>query len=114
MKALIEQIENKGLEVTHYNKHNLWVKSKNAIVMLDAYKLFGLEEDDLMLTIKQTFYQCNIKIDIHNPDNNKSESKEIKSDEDKEKKEKYESLYLTVDEKKKKIRDLLTNKYKLI
>jgi len=114
VKALIEQIENKGLEVTHYNKHNLWVKAKDMIVMLDAYKLFGLEDDDLMLTLKQKFYQYNIKIDIHNPDNNKSESKEVKSDEEKVQKEKYESLFLTVSEKKKKIRDLLTNKYKLI
>jgi len=102
MKTLITKIEENGLEVTHHNKRNLWVKAKNVILMLDAYELFGLEDDDLMITIKNRFYVYNVKIDIYNPDNNKSSS--IKS----------KDIYVPVDERKQKIRELLTNKYKLL
>ena len=107
MEILIKKIEEHGLKVTYYNKHNLWVKAQDTIIMLNSFDLFGLEDDDLMLRIKQRFYIYNIKIDLHNPDNNKSIP--IKS---KSKRKTY--VFVTVDEKKKKIRELLTNKYKLL
>ena len=103
MKQLIKQIEDGGLTVTHKNKRNLWVKAKDAIIMVDSYDLFGLEQSDLMLRLKQRFYIYNIKIDVYNPDNNKT----IKN-KDKPK------IFTPVSERKEKIRELLTNKYKLI
>jgi len=107
VKLLIKQIEDNGLTVTHNNDRYLWVKAKDMIIMLDAYQLFGLEEDDLMIKIKQQFYMYNIKIDIYNPDNNKSDTPE-------DEKEGKPNPFLSDDEKKKRIRELLTNKYKLI
>ena len=66
MNLLIKKIEEHGLTVTHHNKRNLWVKAHNTILMCDAYDLFGLEDDDLMLIIKRKFYAYNIKIDLYN------------------------------------------------
>ena len=102
MKLLVKQIEEKGLKVTHTNKRYLWVKSQNTIIRVDSYDLFGLEEDDLMICLKQKFCIYNIKIDLHNPDNNKSKIKNNRY------------IYISVNEKKEKIRELLINKYKLI
>lgn len=107
MKRVISIIEEHGLTITHSNNRNLWVKSADTIIMLDLYELFGLEVDDLMLHIKQKFYRYNIKIDIHNPDNNKRHN-------NKPKKSKDRVAYIPIDNRKKKIRELLTNKYKLL
>ena len=108
MEILIKKIEEYGLKVTHHNKHKLWVKAQDTIIMLDSFDLFGLADDDLMLRIKQRFYIYNIKLDLDNPENNKNTP--IKSS--KSKRKTY--IYIPVDEKKKKIRELLTNKYKLL
>jgi hypothetical protein len=102
VKTLIKQIEEKGLKVTHQNKRYLWVKAKGIIIQVDSYDLFGLEEDDLGLRLKQRFYNYNVKIDLYNPDNNRDKG------DDKPKQ------ITSVKEKKEKIRKLLKNKYKLL
>ena len=112
MKILIEQIEKAGLEVTYYNSQDMWVKAGGVIIPISKMDLFGLEKSDLILTLKKMFHHYNIKLDVNNPENNKTKGDEVYGDKDKKKK--YDSLFLTVDEKKKKIRDLLTNKYKFL
>jgi hypothetical protein len=103
MKILKKQIENYGLNVSIVDKRYLWIKACDTTIKFDAYELFGLENEDLILSIKQKFYQYNIKIDIHVPENNKSTP--IKN-----KKENY----ITIDDRKKNIRKILKNKFKLI
>jgi len=107
MKLIKQIIGEHGLEVTYANNKNIWVKCKNTIICLNIFDLFGLEEDDLMLHIKQHFYRYNIKIDLFVPENNKSNTKTnvkviLKGVDD------------SVSEKKKNIRNLLTTKYKLL
>jgi len=105
MKQLIKVIEEHGIVVTHHNKQMMWVKAKGTIIQLNAHNLFGLEEDDLMLTIKNNFYRFNVKIDLYVPENNKTVTSK--------KKNKIPDIDF-VTEKKTKIRELLTTKYKLI
>ena len=106
MEQIIQQIEDIGLKVNHYGIRYLWVTAKRTIVRLDSHELFGLEEDDFGLRIKQIFYINNIKIDLYNPDNNRSTSSS--------KKKHKSNIILSVSEKKLKIRELLKNKYKLL
>jgi len=110
MKHLIKVIEEHGLKVTHHNKKMLWAKAKGTIIQLNSHELFGLEDDDLMLTIKQKFYRFNIKIDLYNPENNKT----LKHKSSNHKKNVIEPYSESITLKKKKIRELLTTKYKLI
>ena len=85
----------------------MWVKSKNIIIRLDSYDFFGLEEDDLGLRLKQRFSAHGVKIDLHNPDNNKPTKGQSVSNSD-------DDISPSVGEKKQKIREILKNKYKLL
>jgi len=110
MKILKKQIEQYGLQVSIIDKRYLWVKACDTSIKVDAYQIFGLEDEDLILTLKQKFYQYNIKIDVHVPENNKNtltnnNNKNIK---------KEKSNYNKIDDRKKNIRKILKDKYKLI
>lgn len=102
MNIIKKQIEDLGLETRIIDKRYIWVKAKDTSIKFDAYELFGLKNDDLILTLKNKFYQYNIKIDLLNPEKNKNTTT------------KNNTTYETVNDKKKKIRKLLKNKFKLI
>jgi len=104
VNILKKQIEEHGLQVSFVDKRYLWVTACNKTIKVDAYELFGLESNDLILALKQKFYQYNIKIDIHVPENNKNVVKKHEKKED----------IISIDDRKKNIRKILKHKIKLI
>ena len=109
MKVIRKIIESYGLTVTYTNKTNMWIKAQNTVIMCNLHQMFGLSEDNLMLYVKQKFYQVNIKIDLQNPENNKPIKPEKKKDKQKDK-----SKYIPINERKENIRKILRDKFKLL
>jgi len=105
MKLIKEIVESYGLIVTYSNKSNVWIKAKDTIIMCSIHELFGLEEADLMLHLKQKFYRLNVKVDLYIPQNNKRIPTKSKN---------VIPVYSPISDRKKKIRDLLRDKFKLI
>ncbi len=118
MKELTKQIEDGGMEVAFSNSYNVWIKAVNHTVMIRKSSIMGLEQSDLMLRIKQKFYFHNIKIDLIDVRNNKSKEIYHRTNDSKKKRKKKKKIEtsdeLSVYEKKRKIRELLTTKYKLL
>lgn len=70
------------------------------IVYFNSHELFGMSEDDMMLHIKHRFYNYGVKINLKNPDINKSLIRDIKEN----------KKVHSVKEKKEHIKKILKNK----
>lgn len=117
MEEFIKLFESQGLIVVSHTTKYIRVRSGQLILVIDAHMLFGLSHDDAMLHVKQRFYEYNVKINSYDPDKlwNKEKVTFTNTTDDKtDDKTDNEFTYLTVDEKKSRIRELLVNKFKLI
>lgn len=98
MEEIKKKIESYGLTLVNSTGKFVRIKHGGLIIVLNMFDLLSMTEDDMMLHIKQRFYSYNIKVDLNNPEKNKTTT-DFKSTPSK-----------TLEEKKENIREILKSR----
>ena len=97
MKYIKKIINELGIEIISTTNDGKYIttKYKNNILSINIFKLFGLSKENIINSVKETYKYYNINLI---PNENTI----------------LQNKYLTIDQKKLNIRQLLTIKFKLI